>query len=377
MNPNHQIMRTSSPPRCSICQETCSINIARIIPCGHDFDLTCVQTLLHTAGRGGRLCPLCRTRITEIRYDFTPTGDYTAHAVGPAQPDSPLLSGPFIRPDEELRRDMTPEERGRVLELRRLRQHEDYTSPMWRFHWMTSYAVEGENAILVDRVIALRIVQRNGTHHSIDLGRQLLLQSIPLDDFKSVSRRHPPKDFPRDIADARAEIKEVLEKTISPLRTSFTSVEVNEAPHVLIDRRNLEVMTYKKLDIERRDWNENIMITTRTALGETFYAELWRENVDEQINYAFGIETSVRERVVRLVRQEIQGVMQLVRERTEAADRPTGYRDLDRASTGLLESVSEEDMECEYCVEKHRNGDCIIRRIADSTPMEFVVSEDV
>jgi hypothetical protein len=136
-------------------------------------------------------------------------------------------------------------------------------------------------------------------------------------------------------------------------------------------------MTYKKLNIERRDRNENIMITTRTALGETFYAELWRENVDEQINYAFGIETSVRERVVRLVRQEIQGVMQLVRERTEAADRPTGYRDLDRASTGLLESVSEEDMECEYCVEKHRNGDCIIRRIADSTPMEFVVSEDI
>jgi hypothetical protein len=315
--------------------------------------------------------------MIEIRYDFTPTGDYTARAVGPAQPESPLLSGPFIHPDEELRRDMTPEERGRVLELRRLRQHEDYTSPIWRFHWMTSYAVEGENAILVDRVIALRIVQRNGTHHSIDLGRQLLLQSIPLDDFKSVSKRHPVKDFPKDIADARAEIKEVLEKTISPLRTSFTSVEINEAPHVLIDGRNLEVMTYKKLDIERRDWNENIMITTRTALGETFYAELWPGNVDEQINYAFGIERSVRERVVRLARQEIQGVMQLVRERTGAADRPTGYRDLDRASTGLLESVSEEDMECEYCVEKHRNGDCIIRRIADSTPMEFVVSEDV
>jgi hypothetical protein len=82
--------------------------------------------------------------MTEIRYDFTPTGDYTAHPVGPAQLESPLLSGPFIRPDEELRRDMNPEERGRVLDLRRPRQLEDYTPPEWQLYWMGNYAVEGE-----------------------------------------------------------------------------------------------------------------------------------------------------------------------------------------------------------------------------------------
>jgi hypothetical protein len=205
--------------------------------------------------------------MTDIRYDFTPTGDYTAHAVGPAQPESPLLSGPFIRPDEELRRDMTPEERGRVLDLRRLRQLEDYTPPEWRFHWLCSYAVEGENAILVGRVISLRILQWNGTHNYIRLVRDLTIQTLPLVYFNSVSRRHPPRDFPKDIADARAEIKEVLEKTISPLRTSFTSVEVKEPRHALIDGRNLEVMTYKRLDIERGGGNEDIMITTTTFMN--------------------------------------------------------------------------------------------------------------
>jgi hypothetical protein len=276
MNP-HEIIRTSSPPRCSICQETRSINIARIIPCGHDFDLACVQTLLDTSGRGGRLCPICRTRMTEIRYDFTPTGDYTAHPVGPAQPESLLLSGPFIRSDEELRREIPPEARGRVLDLRRLRQLEDYTSPEWRFHWMCSYAVEGEKAILVDRVISLIMEQYNGTHTYIYLGRDLTFQTLPLVDLNSVSRRHPQRDCPKDIADARVEIKEILEKTISPRRTSFESVQVKGPRHALIDGRNLEVISYKKLDIEHVDStsNEKIMITTTTALDEGFLRRPW------------------------------------------------------------------------------------------------------
>jgi hypothetical protein len=43
---------------------------------------------------------------------------------------------------------------------------------------------------------------------------------------------------------------------------------------------------------------------------------------------------------------------------------------------GTLEIVCEEDMECEYCMEKHRNGDCIIGKIPDSTPLDYVVGID-
>jgi hypothetical protein len=75
----------------------------------------------------------------------------------------------------------------------------------------------------------------------------------------------------------------------------------------------------------------------------------------------------VRERGVRLARQEIQGVIQLIRGKPAAAVREIDYRDLDIASTGTQETVREEDMEGEYCVERHRNGDYILRMTPDST----------
>lgn len=74
------------------------------------------------SGSRGRQCPLCRTRIEEFRHSFTDDGTYSTEVPGPARSESPLASGPDIEYDEELRDGMTAEERGRVLELRRLRR---------------------------------------------------------------------------------------------------------------------------------------------------------------------------------------------------------------------------------------------------------------
>jgi hypothetical protein len=85
----------------------------------------------------------------------------------------------------------------------------------------------------VDRSINLRIIQDNGTHTSIYLGRQLTIKTVPLVDFDLVSKEYFSKDSPKHIADARAEIKEVLEKTMPPLGTSFGLVEVKGPRHAL------------------------------------------------------------------------------------------------------------------------------------------------
>jgi hypothetical protein len=42
-----------------------------------------------------------------------------------------------------------------------------------------------------------------------------------------------------------------------------------------------------------------------------------------------------------------------------------GWKDLDRGITGILDVVVEKDLECQYCDERHRNGDCRLPNLED------------
>lgn len=42
-----------------------------------------------------------------------------------------------------------------------------------------------------------------------------------------------------------------------------------------------------------------------------------------------------------------------------------GWKELDRGSTGILEVVVEEDLECQYCDKRHRNGNCRLPNLED------------
>jgi hypothetical protein len=60
------------------------------------------------------------------------------------------------------------------------------------------------------------------------------------------------------------------------------------------------------------------------------------------------------ERVVRLARMEVQRVLETVR--PFAAN----FEELKTATTGILEYLPPAQMECEYCVVRHRKGDCLL-----------------
>jgi hypothetical protein len=42
---------------------------------------------------------------------------------------------------------------------------------------------------------------------------------------------------------------------------------------------------------------------------------------------------------------------------------PEHWKDMDKASTTVFEEAREEDMECNYCDEKHQNGTCVLPSI--------------
>jgi hypothetical protein len=50
-----------------------------------------------------------------------------------------------------------------------------------------------------------------------------------------------------------------------------------------------------------------------------------------------------------------------------------GWKELDRGTTRILEVVVEEDLECQYCDKRHRNGDCRLPNLED---MEMVGDGD-
>lgn len=100
-----------------------------------------------------------------------------------------------------------------------------------------------------------------------------------------------------------------------------------------------------------------LQVTQHTTLIEYFpiKAPLNWANPDYEPNVINGKDKLTRLRVVSLARQEIQGAFQMFR-----AIRRNNVRDLDTVCSGILLPIKPEDMGCEYCETKHRNGDCKI-----------------
>lgn len=76
-----------------------------------------------------------------------------------------------------------------------------------------------------------------------------------------------------------------------------------------------------------------------------------------------GISRAARLRAVSLARQEIQGAFELFRTSASFDD----LRDLDIGSSAIMDTLNQTEIECEYCDQKHRNGDCKLPDIKDIT----------
>ncbi len=83
-----------------------------------------------------------------------------------------------------------------------------------------------------------------------------------------------------------------------------------------------------------------------------------------------GVGKVEREKALRMARQELQGVMEFFLKVPALA---AGWKELDRGTTGILEEVAEEDLECQYCDKRHRNGDC---RLPSMEDMEMVIGSE-
>ncbi|KAF8866864.1 hypothetical protein BDZ45DRAFT_719876 [Acephala macrosclerotiorum] len=338
--------RSTSPPLCPVCQEYQSENLARLVPCGHEFDLPCASNLLRSSGIVGRQCPLCRARIREVHHNFKPDGTYETHTVRPTRAESPLMSGPFIREDEELREDMSPTERERVLELRRLRQGEDYRLRMCLVQDQ-NYARDGNRIIFTRSCIDIEIDQLPHLAGTTSiLRRKLVILTTPTIPEIESAIRHLGTADPDAIARVRKEADVLLAK-IGDFHEQYTTFDLKGLRYkVVYDAKGLDANVRKGVKVRKDEDGQTIVIVRTIELNEIYTTRPPDTDPDE-VN---GIGRTDRENALRLAREEIQGGLEFAFVKVPA------FRPLEAGSTGIVDVRA--GRECEYCdLEGHRNGD--------------------
>ncbi|KUJ21826.1 uncharacterized protein LY89DRAFT_714863 [Mollisia scopiformis] len=343
---------TESPVRCSICMEYRSSDVARMVPCGHEFDLACTSRLLKSSGIVGRNCPLCRSRIEEIHYNFE-DGTHEKHITGPVRAESPLMSGPFIRPDEELRTDMAPAERDRVLELRRLRQGGGCRIRMCLAK-RGIHTKEGDNFIVMHSCIDVRIDQvPHDAGTASTMVRKFVIATLPIDaESEAYVHRFGPLN-PAGIAQARDNVKILLAR-VGCFEQDFARFHKNGLLYkILYDDKGLRINVRKTLQIVKDDnGGEDILIVSTLKMNEIYATRPPAADPDK----LYGIERSKREQVVRLAREEFEGALEFafIQNPTIILSEPT--------ATGILDVRP--GIHCEHCdLGGHRNGDCELNKI--------------
>jgi hypothetical protein len=299
---------------------------------------------------------MCRQPITAIQYNFTADRNCDTHTFGPGGLNPLLLSGPFIPKDEELRPEMSAEERGRVLEMRRMRQIDDYISETFSLGTDRVWCIEGETCIFADRAIMLHIKQNTAPGTITQFGRIYKINTVEDFDPAENERNFGPQE-PETVQRVREEVNRIV-AGIAEFRGKWKELSI-EGPdffHVW-DERGLTCLTNTVTRIERSQDRENVTLEKGRILKEVYDAvppdlgEFDQENVK-------GIGRMEREEQVRLVREEVQGFLEKFRSIFP------NWRGLERGCTGILEPIPEgRTRGCEYCGKGHRNGNCELSEI--------------
>lgn len=348
MDTSQPLSRTDSPPRCPICLEYHSADTAVLIPCGHKYDVDCISVQLKLLGEQSRQCPICRAKLEAVKYAFTPDGMCKIHIPGKGEQDT----DPFLRDDEIIPPCASERERRRKIELRRLRTLEDISPIIFSFPHGEAVAVEGDLIIAINRELTLFLMQEHGVGTQCTSVRKLNFRT-----FRSLPVPFPDDQIfePEKIARAREDIIKCLGSLGSMRLFSGTQIDGPQY-EVKCDDRGLKAMAMRGLVVQRMLGEKDITIQESLTITEEFLMEeLGEEELREEV--VRGIAKEEREKEVRMARQEMEGVIEhfegmgYIREH---------WRSLDRGSTGILEVVGDGEMECEYCDERHRNGDCIL-----------------
>ncbi|KAE8451516.1 hypothetical protein EG329_003589 [Mollisiaceae sp. DMI_Dod_QoI] len=256
------------------------------------------------------------------------------------------MSGSFIRDDEELREDMSPAERERVLVLRRLRQEEDRRLRMCLVTGQ-KYAREGDKFVYMRSCIDIEVDQVShlaGTSSSIR--RKLVIITTPVTPESENIFQQLGQPDPSAIVRAKKEAKEILAR-ILVFHKEYTKFDLIGLKYkVLYDAKGLNSSVRKGVTVKKSEDSEDIVMVRSVDLAEAY--ETKPPDIDpENIN---GIARKDREKALRLAREEIQGALEF------AFVKVPSFRPLGTASTGILDVIP--SMECEHCGFGHRNGDC-------------------
>jgi len=213
------------------------------------------------------------------------------------------MSGPFIQRDEELRADMSPTERNRVLELRRIHQGEEYKLKVTLVK-SKNHAWEGDHFVCTFDCIHVEIHQRPRTANtSSRIIRKLSTIDAQFENPRQALLQRLDRANPTAIAQARTRAKETLaEMNLSHLK--FSKFEFQSLKHKIpYDDKGLAATAIKCVEIINDEDGDREPHLETTELLEVFSTR--RQDVDPEI--IDGIGRSEREKAIRLAREEIQG----------------------------------------------------------------------
>jgi hypothetical protein len=309
---------------------------------------------------------MCRVEPTEVRYAFTEDGRYGTYILGGILPlprwtaaqsaNGGVMSGAPPTADESEQSPITPAQVQRSLLVHRLRQLPIYEPDVWTVPPERAYIIEGENYIVATRGLGLRITQRNvGT--AIILKRALKLHTIPIHSPGTLNLDLTLPQKPADVSNARAEIEAVL-ASLGDRRDTFATLTIEDPEmFVLADANGLDVSIEKNLKIKREREGalvSEVKFERMTTLIEVLPDVIGGEMSQDDTERLGAFSAQQRERAVRLVRMEIQGALETVMPFAQ------DFEELEEATTGILDIVPLERVECEYCPVRHRNGDCLL-----------------
>ena len=159
---------------------------------------------------------------------------------------------------------------------------------------------------------------------------------------------------------ARREVEGVLRGLGREGREGREAGEVVcEFPDVFFihDGRGLDVSVEKTVSVVQikgvLGMDEMVRVERMTELKEKLPSKVVGREVWERLDREFGggMERGEREAVVQGAREEMRGVIEMVRGLMEG-------RWVEEAMTGILDAGDRVRGDCEFCPEAHRNGNC-------------------
>jgi hypothetical protein len=321
------------------------------VPCGHTYDVACLAVQLKMLSEQSRQCPMCRNKFSYVKYTFTPDGEFKTHIPGRGDQDA----NPFLRDDEVVPPGASEVERKRKIELRRLRTLENFLQS-FSVTYRDDCTVVDNTLISISQNLRLAIsqeVNEQGVCACCTLKRTFKVVTMKLKGTEEVSPPVTSEWSSEEITEARKFIRLRLDGI--NVSKPWSNIRVSEPEYIVFcDDRGLMAVVLRVLEVARRAGSEDITIQETVSIVEEFFSKPPAQE-DSTEDVVHGIGKTERERALKMARQELQGVMEIFLKVPALATR---WKELDRGSTGILEVVVEKDLECQYCDERHRNGDC-------------------